>query len=398
MALTFARLTRPAIRALAIGERIAEHGIIADRLKSGDVRYTVDMVCDGQRIHRVVGRESDGVTRTQAELYIEQARTEARGGRLNLPRGRKIALLFGPAADDYITRLRASAGKNIERKERQLALHLKPHFGTTQLGKITEFGVKGYRKARKDANAADATINRELATLSHLLRSAARWKWIKRDDLPAIDKAREGQGRIIALSIPQCQSLMAAAIADQDTDLWLFVAIGLGTGMRHDEIVSIRWPEIDFTRRRIFVPVAKAGSREQPIPAELAAMLEAERKQVGDPDGWVFPAKHKSSKTGHRGYMDEPFRRAVAAAGLDPAKVTPHVMRHTAVTRLVRAGADIPTIMRISGHKTVAMVLRYTHVDAAHIDAAAESLGMSFSDTIHPKSTTAQTDSKEEAA
>jgi integrase len=375
VALTFARLTRPAIRSLAIGERIAEHGIIADRLKSGDVRYTVDMVCDGQRIHRVVGRESDGVTRTQAELFIEQARTEARGGRLNLPMGRKVALLFGPAADDYIRRLRASDGKNIARKESHLVLHLKPHFGTVRLSKISEFAVKGYRKVRKDAKAADATINRELATLSHLLRSAARWGWIKRDDLPAIDKASEGQGRIIVLNDAQCRSLMTAAIADHDTDIWLFVAIGLGTGMRHDEIVSIRWPEIDFPRRRIFVPLAKAGSREQPIPAE-----------------------NKNSSTGHRGYMDEPFRRAAAAAGLDSAKVTPHVMRHTAVTRLVRAGADIPTIMKISGHKTVAMVLRYTHVDAAHIDAAAASLGMTIPGTVHPKFTTPQAASKNEAA
>jgi integrase len=398
VALTFARLTRPAIRSLAIGERIAEHGIIADRLKSGDVRYTVDMVCDGQRIHRVVGRESDGVTRTQAELFIEQTRTEARGGRLNLPMGRKVALLFGPAADDYIRRLRASDGKNIARKESHLVLHLKPHFGTVRLSKISEFAVKGYRKVRKDAKAADATINRELATLSHLLRSAARWGWIKRDDLPAIDKASEGQGRIIVLNDAQCRSLMTAAIADHDTDIWLFVAIGLGTGMRHDEIVSIRWPEIDFPRRRIFVPLAKAGSREQPIPAELAATLEAEREQAADPDGWVFPAKNKNSSTGHRGYMDEPFRRAAAAAGLDSAKVTPHVMRHTAVTRLVRAGADIPTIMKISGHKTVAMVLRYTHVDAAHIDAAAASLGMTIPGTVHPKFTTPQAASKNEAA
>ena len=398
MALTFARLTRPAIRALAIGERIAEHGITADRLKSGDVRYTVDMVCDGQRIHRVVGRESEGVTRHQAEVFIEQARTEARGGRLNLPKGRKIALLFGPAGDDYIKRLHASEGKNIARKASHLDMHLKPYFGTARLDKISEFAVKGYRKARKDAKAADATVNRELATLSHLMRSAARWGWIKRDDLPAIDKAREGQGRIVKLSDAECNALMAAAVADQDVDLWLFVAIGLGTGMRHEEITSIKWTEIDFVRRRIFVPLAKAGSREQPMPVELATMLEAERKQAKDSDGWVFPSLHVGTKLGRRQYFTRPFKRAVIAAGLDPAKVTPHVMRHTVVTKLVHAGADIPTIMKISGHKTVAMVLRYTHVDATHIDAAAAALGMSFSDAIHPKSTTPKTASKTEAA
>lgn len=398
MSLKFARLTRPAIRLLNAGERIAEHGIIAERLGSGDIRYSVDIVCDGQRIHRVVGRESEGVTRAQAETFIEQARTDARAGRLNLPQGRKVPLAFKEAGAKYIERLRASAGKNVDRKERQLELHLTPHFNATRLDKISDFAVKGYRKARRDAKAADATINRELATLSHLLRSAARWGWIKRDDVPTIDKAREGQGRIVSLNAAQCQALMNAAIADQDSDLWIFVAIGLGTGMRHSEICSIRWEHFDFARRRIFVPLAKAGSRDQPIPADLAAKLAAERKQRPDAEEWVFPSKVRKAKSRHRVCFAASFRRAAIAAGLDAKAVTPHVMRHTAVTRLVRAGADIPTIMKISGHKTVAMVLRYTHVDAAHIDAAAAALDMGFPDATHPEVTTPPMSADEKAA
>ena len=46
-------------------------------------------------------------------------------------------------------------------------------------------------------------------------------------------------------------------------------------------------------------------------------------------------------------------------AGLDPRIMTPHVMRHTAITKLVQSGVDLPTIQSISGHKTIAMVLRY---------------------------------------
>lgn len=398
MSLRFSRLTRPAIRDMAIGARIAEHGIIADRLKSGDIRYSVDVLCDGQRIHRVVGRESEGVTRAQAETFIEQARTDARAGRLNLPKGRKVALGFSEAGASYVDRLRASAGKNIDRKESQLELHLSPHFGATRLDRITDFAVKGYRKARRDAKAADATINRELATLSHLLRSAARWGWIKRDDVPTIDKAREGQGRIVSLNAGQCAALMTAAIADHDTDLWIFVAIGLGTGMRHSEICNIGWKHIDFARRRIFVPLAKAGSRDQPIPADLADRLAAERKQRPDDEEWIFPAKVRDTKTGHRSCFAASFRRAALAAGLDAKAVTPHIMRHTAVTRLVRAGADIPTIMKISGHKTVAMVLRYTHVDAAHIDAAAAALEMDFPRTIHLEVTAPKKAAGEKAA
>lgn len=75
--------------------------------------------------------------------------------------------------------------------------------------------------------------------------------------------------------------------------------------------------------------------------------------------------------------MDKPFRRAVVRTGLDPALVTPHVMRHTAITALVKAGIDLPTIQKISGHKTLSMVLRYSHVHALHIDQAIRAIGRS---------------------
>jgi len=73
--------------------------------------------------------------------------------------------------------------------------------------------------------------------------------------------------------------------------------------------------------------------------------------------------------------MDRPFHDAVKAAGLDPELVTPHVMRHTAITALVQAGVDLPTIQNISGHKTLAMVMRYSHVHGQHIDRAIKAIG-----------------------
>ena len=87
--------------------------------------------------------------------------------------------------------------------------------------------------------------------------------------------------------------------------------------------------------------------------------------------------------------MDAPFRRAVIAAGLDPKVVTPHVMRHTAITKLVQAGVDIPTIQRISGHKSVEMVLRYTHVHGAHIDRAMDAIDVELEPTANKKPGTA---------
>ncbi|MDB5692509.1 MAG: site-specific integrase [Alphaproteobacteria bacterium] len=64
---------------------------------------------------------------------------------------------------------------------------------------------------------------------------------------------------------------------------------------------------------------------------------------------------------------------------------TPHTMRRTAITRLVKAGVDLPAIQRISGHKTLAMVLRYVNVHGHHIDAAISALDGRFSDTVTPE-------------
>jgi len=65
MAIKFLKLTRPEIRKLEAGHKIMEHGITFERFANGDGRYTVNIMVDGQRIHRVIGKESDGVTRKQ---------------------------------------------------------------------------------------------------------------------------------------------------------------------------------------------------------------------------------------------------------------------------------------------------------------------------------------------
>lgn len=137
----------------------------------------------------------------------------------------------------------------------------------------------------------------------------------------------------------------------------------------------MKWEDIDYNRRRIYIPEAKSGQREQPMTKALADTLAniMELRQVSS--GYVFEGGAGSS-TGYRHTFRKAFRRAAIGAGLDPCEVTPHVLRHTAITKLVKAGVDLPTIQRVSGHKTLPMVLRYTHIDGVHIDRAIENLGL----------------------
>jgi integrase len=375
MARDFRKLSRVSMRRLLPGDKITEHGITFERTASGDGVFSVNVMADGHRIHRAIGRESEGVTRTQAEEFIEKVRSEAREGRLMLPRGRKTQFSFAEAAKKYVDRLEETNGKNLVAKRRQLRLYLTPFFGNQRLESISTFTVDRYKRRRLDAGASNGTINLELATLSHLSNSAIEWGWLKSRSCK-IRLLAKTQGRIVALTDDQADALVEAAVADDDPHCWLFVAFGLNTAMRHREILRARFDWLDFDKLRLFIPKAKGGRREQPITPQLADILRRERENRADKQGWIFPSPRPStSLAGHRDRMAKPFRNAVLRAGLDPKIVTPHVMRHTAITKLVQSGVDLPTIQSISGHKTLAMVLRYTHVHGTHIDKAIAAIG-----------------------
>lgn len=264
-------------------------------------------------------------------------------------------------------------------------MHLAPYFKDQRADRLTEFTVQQYVKQRLGEGVMQATVNRELATLSHMLRRMAEWKWMRKDNVPQIRKGIEPRKQIVILTPKNQQALLQAAVADQDPYCWLFVAFGLNTGMRHSEILNVKWTDIDFVLRRIHVSKAKAGQREQPITTVLADMLEKEREQRDDQNGHIFGIRKQDGNQGPRGAMSQQFKRAVIRAKLDPGKVTPHVMRHSAITRLVMSKVDIPTIQKISGHKTLAMVLRYVHLAGDHIDSAITAIETSLPDAITPE-------------
>jgi integrase len=372
MASRFVKLTQASIKALAPGKVIEEHGIKVERTKAGDLRYVIAAMVDGKRISRAMGMASAGMTRQQCEAALEVLRTRAREERLDLPKGRKLHRSFSDSAADYLSRMDETGGRDMANKRRHINAYLIPYLGAERLNQITEYKLRQYRKHREDQGAKPATVNRELATFSHLMRRAASkgWAWIRPEDLPVIPKEREARKQIHILRADQCERLIAAAKADQDQHAYLFVLFGLNTSMRHSEILYRKFADVDFASNRMWINRAKAGERSQPITLTLKVALEREMRQREDKDGWIFPATRSDSKSGHRRELGIAFKRCVEAAGLNPSQCTPHVMRHTAITRLVMANVDLLTIKKVTGHKTTAMVEHYTHIHGSHVDEA----------------------------
>ncbi len=118
------------------------------------------------------------------------------------------------------------------------------------------------------------------------------------------------------------------------------------------------------------LPLKGGKWREQPLSKEITQILLRERDMAQDPEGWVFPSPNSAS--GHIDRMKKAFRRCVIRAGLDPSEVSPHTMRHTAITNLAETGADVKTIQKFSGHESLEMVFRYTHPRDRRVDNAVE--------------------------
>ena len=226
------------------------------------------------------------------------------------------------------------------------------------LDKITTFTLEKFRKHCKAKGLSIATTNRTLATYRHMARRLFE-RGKLRAPMPMITLGPEDNRRDYVLDDDEIDRLLDAALKDSNGYIWLFIVMGLNTSLRHREILSARFEHLEVERRRLGVRV-KGGKW---------------REMADDSDGWVFP--NPASASGHFKSMHKPFRRVVAAAGLDPRKVVPHTLRHSAITYLAETGADIQNVQAFSGHRSFQMVLRYIHARDEKVDAAIDKLDIS---------------------
>ncbi len=323
------------------------------------------------RCARLIGRESDGTTRTQAEEFIEAKRTEAREGRLQLPKGRKTPLTFVMAAKLYLQGEREVGAKDLLSKERHIRLHLVPYFGSMRVERISKFTVEKFRNDMLRRDHTLGNVNRILSTYRHMGNRLADLGNTS-SPFPMVKLKEPDNRRTRVLTHDEETLLLNTALQDSNPYSWLFVKIGLSTGLRHSEILSARFDGLYAGRRRLRVRVKGSRNRKQPLPSALATILERERRMAEDPSGWIFPSRKSAS--GHIEDMKTAFKRCVIQAGLNPKEVILHTMRHTAITNLAATGADIPTIQEFSGHLNLRMVMRYAHAQDRRVNYAVDEM------------------------
>ena len=354
--------------------------------KDGTVQWWLKFHVDG----RPIFRNAHTSDREEAERQLASVLGDKANGVPIAPH----QLTFGEAVTNVKT-AKAADGKPVNYAYDK---HLVPFFkARTKMSAITTPKIRDYIAARKKAGASNATVNRELEALSFAFTLAIRDAVLQfKPHIPMLD---EDNVRTGFFERHEYETLLAH-LPDHLADV---VAFGYFTGWRLQEVLTLRWRNVDLQAGEVRLDpgATKNGEgRTFPLTTDLRTLLEkrdAIRQRRAKKTKVVTLAKKQMEFvfTRKNGAQIQSFRkwwwRACRAAGIqDRVVVTEHPdgtrttrrlpgrifhdLRRTAVRNLVRAGVTERVAMTLSGHKTRSVFERYNIVSGSDLLDAARKL------------------------
>ena len=309
-------------------------------------------------------------TKTQAEAWAKVTEAEMLRGAF-VSRKESENTTLSDALERYKKEI-TERKKGAYQESRRIEL-LKAHkLGIRFLASIQGKDIAEYRDERAKS-VSEATVRRELTILSHLFE-VARKEWGMEGLLNPVQSIRLPSGRGIErdrrLKSEEKAALLKAC-DDYGGDLPHIVRFALETAMRRGEITGMMWNMVNLKNRTVVLPETKNGEkRDVPLSREAMRILSELPRRL---DGRVFGYKDSHSIT-------QAFIRALSRARLayekecsekgekpDPSylvDLTFHDLRHEAASRFFEKGLNPMQVAAITGHKTLQMLKRYTHLKA----------------------------------
>jgi integrase len=236
-------------------------------------------------------------------------------------------------------------------KELSILKRLSAHrIAMLPLAKVRGADVATYRDEMKSQSYAPATITRHLAVLGHLFNVARReWALEIINPVELVKKPTIRNARTRRFTPDELEKLVATT---ESRELGAFVRLAVETCMRRGELTALRWADIDFKLRVASLQTSKNGdARDIPLSTKAVLILQGLPRQI---DGRVFTMTPDA--------VTRAFIRTCKRAGLTNLRL--HDARHEGVTKLFELGLNPLEVAAISGHRTLQMLKRYTHLKA----------------------------------
>lgn len=301
----------------------------------------------------------------------------ARGAPINPKVGR---IIFEEAAQAVVNDYAANGKRSLDLLQKRISKHLKPYFAGRRLSGIATADLRDYITHRQRQNAANATINRELAILRRAFVLAMHDGLLfTRPHFPTLRESAPRAGFFDDASF-------AAVHRHLPEELRGVVTFAFITGWRiRSEVLPLQWRQVDFQAGtvRLDPGATKTGDpRVFPFTAELRAVLEAQRARVREvehrlgkviPHVWCWIDSRRSRVPGApiRDFRGA-WKAACIAAGV-PGRV-PHDFRRSAIRNMIQRGVPERVAMMLAGHRTRTVFDRYAIVSQTDLAAAVAKL------------------------
>lgn len=336
-----------------------------------DGQWGIDCRLHGRRVRRKVGTER------QARDLLRSLQAKAKDGDLALPPttlGPKSGMgtvdvsrkTIGNVLDTYAAHTTDPPNLIYCKRWRNSIGHLYPEQLTLQM-------LREWVRDELSAGVALATVYRKLSTLQAAWRDGEDLGDIARGKDLFANKKALGLGRLNNKKEFFLSEAQESKVQEHMGVWWPYALFALLTGIRWGNLSRMRWEDVQWDERFVWLPKVKARERLAVLltDASLALLRTQQSKWEGRSD-WCWP-----SPTGRQLHSPN-FRKRVwlpafIAAGL-PAGTRWHDLRHTAASRLVQEGEDLYTVQAVFGWADQRSVQRYAHLGDNKLRAAMERL------------------------
>jgi integrase len=290
----------------------------------------------------------------------------------------RAAMTFGDLWDRYMAKHAQKHKRTWQEDERQYERHLKP-WGNRRLDQITRQDVRALHDRIGIKGEAPVAANRVLALVSKVFNFAVNDGFNGDNPARGIQRFAE-QSRERFLDADELPRFLTATMAQDDATFRDLFRMLLFTGQRRENVASMRWDELDMSRKVWTIPPAKfktGKAVEIPLVPQAVAILTARQQAQAlriakgsmtpdDPRAdQVFPSKRRE---GGRPYVYEPkgaFARVCAVAGIKGLRL--HDLRRTVASWATMQGVPYPVVARMVGHKAQGVTSIYARFDLSAV-------------------------------
>jgi integrase len=331
---------------------------------------------------RVKGQKAQSQTfpnHKEAQQWANSIETSIRENRF-FPQAKASRLTFSSIVERYLRDSIGNLGETEQAARKQQLEWWAKYFEGKVLSEVTAEQVAEGRDALasetytrgkvrtkrgrdikpKEHKRSGATVNRYLAALSHMFSVVVReWRLLDRNPVRDISKKKESRGRVRFLTDEERAALLDACAKSDWSPLETIVLLALTTGARRGELVNLKWADVDLKSASALVHDTKNGdSRMLPLVGKALSALRELKLNNSARSEYVF--QQPSEFPGPYEHFDNHWYAALDAAGIDDLRF--HDLRHTTASYLAQQGASLLEIADTLGHRTMAMVKRYSHL------------------------------------